>query len=313
MGVTSFSLDCRTGRAYPLAAARLARLARAHRSDVVHAVEAIPASIAGVTGLLPGHPTATVYHWQHSLSVGAQRRLSRAAGATVDAIVACSESAASYAISEERAPERKVRVVHNGVTPLRAVERSELAQIRADLGIPPSTSVVTAVARLRPEKGLDVLIEAVGEVDQPASAVALVLAGAGPDEARLRALAGDAGAAVHFVGHQDDVAPWFALGDVVAMPSRREAFGFSAAEAMACGRPLVASSVGGLPELVEQGKTGLLVPPDDRPALAGAIRDLLAADARRLKMGRDAQARFRDRFTFDAMVDGLLQVYDEIT
>ena len=117
----------------------------------------------------------------------------------------------------------------------------------------------------------------------------------------LRSVAATLGDRVHLVGHQDDIALWFAMGDVIAMPSLREAFGFAALEAMAGGKPLVASEVGGLAEAVGREGAGILVPPNDPEALAGALAELLLDPSARRQLGEVARARYEHYFTLDRM------------
>ena len=120
-----------------------------------------------------------------------------------------------------------------------------------------------------PEKGFDVLVRAVAEAGLP-----LVLVGDGGEQPRLAALAAELGANVTFAGpaSPDQVGDHYRAGRLVAVPSHREGFGLVAAEALACGRAVVASDVGGLRSVVADGVTGLLVPPDDPSALASALR-----------------------------------------
>jgi glycosyltransferase involved in cell wall biosynthesis len=176
------------------------------------------------------------------------------------------------------------------------ISDSEIALARAELGIPDGANVIAAISRFRHEKGLDTLIRAAQQLNN----THLLIAGSGPEEAALRALAAGS-PAIHFIGHRDDVALWMQIAGVIAIPSRRESFGRVVLEAMANGRPVVATRVGGLPEVVEDGVTGLLIPIDDEAALAAALERVLTDDAFARKLGEASRERYRLRYTITHM------------
>jgi glycosyltransferase involved in cell wall biosynthesis len=228
--------------------------------------------------------------------------------------LACSIASARSAEEVDHVPPNRVRVAHNGANRMREVKAAELKRIRVEHGIPSSSLVVAAVARLRPEKGLSELIAAhplTAELLAPRE-LHVVIVGEGPAGTQLRREAEEvAPAQVHFVGYRTDVAPWFALADAVAMPSLREPLGVSGVEAMASGRPLVASAVDGLVEIVCDGKTGRLVKPGDPEALARGLADVLANVETMRSLGDAARARFERSFTIDAMVDAWITCYQD--
>jgi glycosyltransferase involved in cell wall biosynthesis len=156
---------------------------------------------------------------------------------------------------------------------------------------------VLAVAHFIPEKGIDHLLRALAAV--PPVTARLLLVGDGPEEPRLRRLTDELGLAdrVQFGGLRDDVAALLRGADVFVHPATwQEAFGWTIAEAMASGCAVIASSVGGIPELIEHDRSGLLVPPADPPALAQAIRRLADDSALRFTLGRNARRRAEERF-----------------
>jgi N-acetyl-alpha-D-glucosaminyl L-malate synthase BshA len=128
--------------------------------------------------------------------------------------------------------------------------------------------------------------------------VALVLVGEGPERPQVQALAAELGVADRVVclGALSRFAQWLACADLFLMPSETESFGLAALEALACGVPVIASEVGGLPEVVRHGETGLLVPPADPGALASAIAELLDDEPRRRRLGAAARADALQRF-----------------
>jgi glycosyltransferase involved in cell wall biosynthesis len=314
LGAHSLALRCDSSLGYLPAALKLSRVIRRNEVDVVHASEAIPAAIGGLAGWL-SRDTARIYHWHHTRVYGSrQRLLSQAGGRLANKVIACSCTAARYAAKVERIPPDRITVVYNGVDEPRRVHPSELAEIRRRLGIDPEDQVVSMLGRLRQEKGVTTLLDAFPRVTELAERpVHLVVAGDGAQRGELEAHARRVDSTrIHFVGHQEDIAPWLELGDVVAMPSERESFGLVAVEAMAQRRPLVASAVGGLTEIVEDGITGRLVSPGRPADLAAAIVDLLRSPATARKLGSFGYSRYRELFTMETMVSGFLRCYREL-
>jgi glycosyltransferase involved in cell wall biosynthesis len=195
-------------------------------------------------------------------------------------LVVCASSALAAAVRALGA--RQVRVVPSGV---------ELPEHVAEEAEPPE---VLFAGRLSPEKGVLELIAA-------AEGARLVVAGDGP-------LRGHIPGALGFVPHEE-LTRLYGRAAVVACPSYREGFGVVCAEAMAHGRPVVASAVGGLLDLVVDGETGLLVPPGDAYALRGALQRLLADRELRRRMGRAGRARAVERFSWEAATRATVEAY----
>jgi glycosyltransferase involved in cell wall biosynthesis len=167
-------------------------------------------------------------------------------------------------------------------------------RIPDEVAAPSEPPEVLYVGRLAPEKNVDTLVEAVGDLN-------LVVAGDGPLRERVpNAL----GAVPHA-----EVERLLERASVVVAPCEREGFGLAAAEAMAFGRPVVAAAGGALLELVSDGETGLLVPPRDAAALRAAVERLLRDPELRERLGRAARARARERFGWDAVIDRTLELY----
>lgn len=191
----------------------------------------------------------------------------------------------------------QVSVIYNGVD----VDAFASAA-PADLGLPPGAFVVGYVGRLDAEKGTDLLAGAWPRIAVQVPHAHLVLAGTGKLEGTIRAALGD-DPRVHFLGFRRDVASVVRAMDVVVVPSRSEAFGYAAAEAMAAGVPVVAARVGGLPEVVVDGETGLLIAPESRDAIADAVAGLARDPERRCAFRQAGQARVRDRFSLSRVLD----------
>jgi len=184
---------------------------------------------------------------------------------------------------------------------------------RASLGLPQDRFIVGIVATLRSWKGHAHLLEAIAAM--PHDDVLLAIVGDGPQRAALEAKAKALGidARVRFAGNQRDVAPWLQGFDLFCLPSyANEGVPQALAQAMACGLAVISTPVGSIEELVDDGRTGVLVPPSDPAALRGAIEALMHDPARRASLGnaalREAQARLGD----DTMVDAMLRVFESV-
>jgi glycosyltransferase involved in cell wall biosynthesis len=173
-----------------------------------------------------------------------------------------------------------------------------------------AVTTILTVANLRSEKAHEVLLVAAAQLRRY-SHLRFLIAGDGPRAAELRALAKTLGVArqVSFLGHREDVPALLASADAFVLPSRSEAFPNGAIEAMAAGLPVVATRVGGLLDLIDEGRTGLLVPPDDPAALAAAIESLVLSPARAAMLGAAARDEVTRRYSFDRMVRGFEDLY----
>jgi glycosyltransferase involved in cell wall biosynthesis len=167
------------------------------------------------------------------------------------------------------------------------------------------------VANLRREKSHETLIAAAARLVREVPDLRLQFVGAGPRRAELEALVAARGLSAHveFLGHREDVPALLAQADAYVLPSRSEAFPNGAIEAMAAGLPVVASAVGGLLDLIEDGRTGLLVPPADDEALAAAVRSLIDDPARAAAIGSAAREAVLDNYSFDRMVASFEHLY----
>jgi glycosyltransferase involved in cell wall biosynthesis len=208
-------------------------------------------------------------------------------------------------------PPAKVRVLVNGIMPL-APSR---ADVRAELGIPADAEVVGTVAVLRREKAHEVLFDAVQLLADEFPRLRVLIAGTGPEERRLRALVRAKGLdqRVLMLGFRRDVPDVLAALDVVLLPSDHEGSPLAVMEAMAAGKPIVATRVGGVPELIEDGTHGLLVPPRDPRALADALGRLLRDPRLREQLGRQARERQSRDFDIATTVRRLETLYEDLT
>jgi glycosyltransferase involved in cell wall biosynthesis len=257
------------------------------------------------------------------------RELLRLLTPSMDRLIAVSEAIVAKLVRERRAT-IPVELIYNGVDLDRYDRQEACCTLPEEYGFEPGTPLVGVVARLEPEKGHPTLLEAWPSVAARVPAARLLIVGEGsqrePLEAQAEALGllgepctGDAcvgtrharpGAHVVFTGRRDDVPAVTAALDVAVLPSYREAQGLVILEAMALSRPVVATRVGGIPEMIRDGVTGLLVPPADADALADAIVRLLTDHPLADMIGRAGYAMVRERFCVERMVSAIEDLYD---
>jgi glycosyltransferase involved in cell wall biosynthesis len=163
-------------------------------------------------------------------------------------------------------------------------------------------------------KGIEFLLSAAVALRREFPTLRVEIAGSGPQRMRLESAVAAAGLGeqVRFLGWIDDLTPVLSRWDVFVMPSLEEGFPIAALDAMAAGLPVVATSASGVPELIEDGKTGWLVPPRDAEALADRLRVLLGNPEQRLRMGAAGYARVRDHFNQAQMTQNFAHLYDEL-
>jgi glycosyltransferase involved in cell wall biosynthesis len=292
---------------------RLRRLLRDDRVDVLHTHTHFGLNVLGrVAGRLAGARVVAHMHIANVFRPGRGRStqiaLDNATARLCAAIVAVSEATRDALLAQGYPV--TVRVVHNGVPDATASPR------RPDEA-PADAPVILLVGRLAPVKGQAELIDALALMESRRPVVLLAgkdleRGGAYHRELEQRAAAAGVGARVVFLGYREDVASILAAANLLVLPSHDEGLPLVVLEAMAAGRPVVATPVGGTPELVVDGETGLLVPAGDAHALAAALDTLLADGARAAALGAAGRRRFEERFTLDTMTRRLLAIYEEV-
>ena len=287
------------------------------RPDVVHAhmyraeTVATRAVIAlGEAGQRRPYLVATI-HSSRIRSLDDQQHL-RELTPYMDRLIAVSESIEHKLVDEQRT-EVPVSLIYNGVDLDRYDNQEACCTLPEEYGMEPGSCIVGVVARLEPEKGHPTLLEAWPAVLRSAPDTYLLIVGEGSRRDALEAQARALRIAhrVVFTGRRDDVPAVTAALDVAVLPSYREAQGMVILEAMALSRPVVASNVGGIPEMIEDGVTGLLVPPHDAEALAAAIVRLLKNHSLADMIGRAGHDMVHDRFCIQLMVGAIESIYDD--
>jgi glycosyltransferase involved in cell wall biosynthesis len=293
------------------------RLVRTGKIDLVHS----HGKGAGLYGRLAarraGVPAIHTFHGIHyagypagldRLYLALERRLAR----MTEAVVYVSQSEARDAAVLGLAPRGRTHVIVNGIDVRRiALAATPRPAARKALGLEPDALVVGTVARFDPVKALDVLLRGFAALAAIQPTARLVLIGDGPEARRLRALAGSLGidAQVRFAGVAADASRLLPALDLYASASRREGLPLALLEAMACGLPVAATRVSGHVDVVEDGVTGVLVPPDDPAALGRAMDALVANPARREVMGQAGRRRAEECFAASRMAAETANLY----
>lgn len=302
----------RSGRFDVLAFRRLISFLRHEQIDIVHAHKFGSNVWGTLLGRLCRVPVVIAH--EHSWSYVGQPLRRVLDGAVIsrlaDTFVAVSRADRDRMIRLERVRPAKITVIPTAYIPRASADRGD---VRAELGIGPEVPVVGSVAIMRPQKALDVLIDAFSLLPERLSNARLILAGDGDCRASLeaQAAASDLQARVHFLGMRDDPdAVWRAL-DVAAISSDFEGTPIGAIEAMTNGIPLVATRVGGLPELLEHDVSAVLVAPRDPAALARALTRLLEDPGLRMRLADEAE-RVSHTFSLERLMKLIDDMYVEL-
>jgi glycosyltransferase involved in cell wall biosynthesis len=283
---------------------RMADLCRRERPDVLHTHMSRAHFFGVLLGRLGGVPCVATAHSQ-------KLQLHWRAN---DAVIAVSDATARFQRLYNCVPAARLHVVHGFVEPpFRLPSHIEREALRTSLDAGTGDVLVGTAARLIPAKGVQDLLQAVALLRRRVPAL-LVVAGSGEraHEERLRAEAGRLGVPVRWLGFRDDLHRLLPAFDVFATASRREALPMVVLEAMAAGLPVVATRVGGLPEAVEEGVTGLLVPRRAPVALADALERILLDEALALAMGTAARRRVLGRFTPESQIPRIEEVLAKV-
>ena len=251
---------------------------------------------------------------QSAFKKSVYRVMERALDRVTTRYVAVSQAMKTFGVDRRIMKPEKIKVIYNGIVVPRA-EPPQTDRNRRALGLCSNGLIVGTLARLEPQKGLQYLIHATAILKTRFDNVEVVIAGEGPLRQELMGLSRSLGVEdnVRFVGWQQDSRRLIEAVDVFCLPSLWESFGMAMADAMALAKPVVATRVDGIPEVVADGEVGLLVPPRDSRALSDAISVLLNDEPLRRRMGRAGRDRVEKMFTADRMVRRYAELFkDEV-
>ena len=286
----------------------LARWTRENRIDVIHAQTRITQVMAAFLSRMTQRPYLSTCHgfFKRRLS----RRIFPCWGKMV---IAISEPVKEHLLKDFALAPEKVVVIHNGVDLNRfpLIDEHLRRQKRRELGLEDHHQVIGIIARLSDVKGHDILLRAMKKLIKGNLLARLLIIGTGSREEPLKRMTRELeiNDYVRFLPIIDDTPSMLSMLDVFVMPSRQEGLGLSVMEAQAVGLAVVASRVGGLVSLIEDGRTGLLVPPENADALSKAIGLLLNHREKAREMGLAARRFIEEKFSAKAMVEETLKVY----
>lgn len=291
----------------------LIRLIREERIQLIQTTLFYADILGTLAGILAGVQNVIsweVYTEQYSLK---QKWAYRLASKRLSTIVAVSDATRKKIIQKYHLPEAKVRTIHYGIDVKKFSFRNP-SEIRKRLGIPPNTMVLGTIARLTEQKGHRYLIQAIPKLISHFQNVVFLWIGDGPLRSSLIQLAQDLGVLsyIQFLGFRENVGAFLSVMDVFVLPSLYEGFPNAILEAMACGKPVVATGVEGTPEAVIHGETGLLVPPRNPEALADALIQIAQNPSMRKQMGEKGKKRIHEYFLLEHQINAFDQLYKEL-
>jgi glycosyltransferase involved in cell wall biosynthesis len=283
------------------------------RPDIVHAHELLsPATVALLSKRLFGSRTvAKVLGGGEKGDISKLRRSPsrlRDLEENIDAFIAVSHEIDGE-LDQVGVPAAKRHYIPNGVDTeyFKPASLDEKRRLRLELGLDPVSPTVIYVGRLHPDKRVDLLLEAWPSVCAEHPNARLLILGSGADEANLRQ---KASAGVDFLGQKENVLSYLRASDVYVLPSAREGLSNSMLEALAVGLPVIATAVGGTPDVICHEQQGLLIPANDGPALQSALLRLLADAPLRERLGIQARAHIKANYSIAAAVDRVMELYE---
>jgi len=299
----------------------IASLLRELKIDILHTHGGVAGLHGRIAARLAGTPaivhTLHGIHYLHyrnpllrRLYVLLERRYSR----FTDRLVLVCQSDLRRARRYRLAPEGKMTVILNGLDVRPMAKAADLARRRSELGWTPGRPVVGTIARLHRQKGISHLLQASRRILKAVPETRIVVVGDGPQSDRMRrdALRLGLGERCLFLGAREDATALLALFDIFVLPSLWEGLPFVLVEAAALGKPIVATAVDGVPEILEEGQTGLLVPPGDSEALANAVIRLLRDKDEAGRLAEKARSLVPPRFPLRRMVERTQNLYLEL-
>jgi glycosyltransferase involved in cell wall biosynthesis len=306
-----------------MATLRLARLIRRERPDILHTHTAKAGTVGRVAALLAGgrRPPIVVHTFHGHVLRGyfgplrsrVFRLLERWLASHSTALIAVSPQVRDDLVALGVAPPERFAVIRLGIELDQRVAGAQngRAESRRYLGIPPDRFAVGWIGRMTAVKRTDDILVAFKRLRDGGVDAVLCLVGDGPDRPELERRAHDLGVVrdTLFLGYQEDVAPFYAAFDALVLPSSNEGTPVSAIEALAAGRPVVATRVGGVPDVVQEGEDGFLVEPGATEALADRLAQLARDPALRERMGQAGRDRVLPRYAVGRLVDDVDRLY----
>jgi glycosyltransferase involved in cell wall biosynthesis len=296
---------------------------RKTRTQIVHSNNWSTFVEAAAAKLLAGAPA--LVHTQHGLEYGGwssssllKRSLRRAGVAFAvgmnDAIVSVSKAGQEWCRRHWRVPDGKSVLISNGIELPLGPDPPAVARVRCELGLGTGDLVVGSIGTLRPVKNFPGLVRAFSTIVERLPCARLLIVGDGPERGALEELISglELDSAARLVGPRSDIPELLAVMDVFALASHSEGMSLAVLEALGAGVPVVATRVGGNPEIVHDGECGILVEPGDEAGLSKALVSLLSDDGRRRRMGVAGRSLVASSYSLDAMTELYEELYTRL-
>jgi sugar transferase (PEP-CTERM/EpsH1 system associated) len=291
---------------------KLYRILKKNRIEAVHTHNMAPLIYGTISARLAGIPV--VINTRHGPDDKAKNRsVYRLIWSMNDSIIAVSEDVKRQLLSNNQIGDDRIKVIHNGIDLDKCIKNTDIKAKRRSLGINNESLVIGATSRLCEKKDQMTLLNAFSLVEKKVNNAILVFVGDGPLRVSLEQHSIRLGMRnkVLFLGFMEDVETIVQVFDVFALSSLAEGVSLCILEAMAAGKPVVATKIGGNPEVVVDGETGILVPPKDASVMADAIIKLLNDAELRERMGAAGRRRVEEKFSLDRMVREYESIYEE--
>lgn len=313
-GIPHIQLDIKTKFEFApkvlLSGIKLAGIVKDKGIDVIHAHTRVSQVACAIACRLTGAKCVTTCHGYFNLR---SRKIFDTWGQKV---IAISDAVGEHLKKDLGVDGERIAVIYNGVDPERFSKQysaEEIGRIKKTLGLGDGP-VVGTIGRLSPVKGQKFLVEAMGDVISKRRDAQALIVGDGEEAAVLKEAAASLNIrdAIRFAGSDPDTRKFLSVMDVFVFPSIKEGLGLALLEAMAAGRPCVASNVGGIADVIKDGSSGILVAAGSAGAIAGAILKLLGDERMRESMGETGRAIVRERFSLDLMTDRTIALYKDV-
>ncbi|MBT3881152.1 MAG: glycosyltransferase [Candidatus Scalindua sp.] len=311
-GVDVKILNISTSR-NPVGIYKLYKLLKYHRIDLIHThaysagtIGRISAFLAGVSVIISHNHSVHDYYNKYYHFVEWLLSL------ITDRIICVSDTVKRFTSETQGISAKRLVTIHNGINDVCSVSGKAIVDLKEELGILPEYTVIGTVTHMEEHKGILYLIQAASHLLRSRKDLIFLLVGDGAQEEELKKLCVNLKIEknVIFTGERSDIPEMLSLIDIFVLPSVREGLGLSILEAMACGKPVIATNVGGIPEVVEDGVSGILVPPKEPDTLHGAIVELLDDKGKRDVMGLNGKRICDESFNVRTMVDKIEELYD---
>jgi glycosyltransferase involved in cell wall biosynthesis len=300
---------------------RLSDFLRREQYNLVHTHTSKGGFVGRLAGRLAGVPI--IVHTIHGFAFHedspastrfAYSSLEKLASRWCDRIVSVSEFHRDWAIRLGICGPDRITAIPNGIVPPTRRLAVPEAELRHELGAGPNDVLVLSISRLAADKGLEYLIKAAAGLPTTGLRIQISIAGDGPSRSKLIQLAQELGVIgrVRFVGFREDIGDLLAVSDIVVLPSLREGLSISLLEAMAAGKPIIATSIGSQREVATHGEMAWLVPPADAKALENSILRLSEDPGRMARLARNARVIYERHYTEKRMLDSYRQLYFEL-